>query len=571
MWVPVHVVVSLIMASKLLVGSFAANNDASGPYAVPRGLERSACLLPRQRVVIREATNATVSVRNRNAWGGLFGMTFNGGKTTNFNEARTMAESMLMENHRQGILCLDDDPLLGEDAAGPKTKKLKNLKANRAATAVVAGNAAAATAATASAAVAPASTVQWQLQMAMQMQRQMQMQMMSMQMPMPMAMQMPMPMAMAPMMFPQNTPLAYGEVPAAAGDTSSSEDDDVSSEDDDVASEPEQVAASPALRKLASTRASSSVGESREDVNRLVGKKGAVLVGKKEAAPKQKQGQASVAIKLEPKRGRRQSQPEKVSMQSEPKKVNIAKHVNVKRESSSDEVEEVPIPFCTPPTMHSISSSDEEGNLWNGPTPRACRPSPLAFLSPRPLKKEDMGGLPQLTFLTCGLGPLAYKYMGEFTDEKVQGMAARIKTRYGLEQQIDLVLDSRCIRRNLSHAWHLIRHCGEHYDILKTTQSHDAFGEIVRHVKALALIARQHKCDQLTVVLVCKSGTHRGPACGRLLHEGFHRNGYKCTLRHLAEDTWATRKKCWWCDSCKLTNAWKEDLYDSVATVIRDM
>ena len=55
--------------------------------------------------------------------------------------------------------------------------------------------------------------------------------------------------------------------------------------------------------------------------------------------------------------------------------------------------------------------------------------------------------------------------MGEFTDERVQGMAARITTRYGLEQQIDMVLDSRCIRRNLSHAWHLIRHVGEHYDM----------------------------------------------------------------------------------------------------------
>ena len=78
--------------------------------------------------------------------GGLFGITFNGGKATDFDEARKMAESMLMENHRQGILCVDDDPLLDEEAPGPKTNKLKKLKANRAVKASGGGNEAATTA-----------------------------------------------------------------------------------------------------------------------------------------------------------------------------------------------------------------------------------------------------------------------------------------------------------------------------------------------------------------------------------------------------------------------------------------
>ena len=52
-----------------------------------------------------------------------------------------------------------------------------------------------------------------------------------------------------------------------------------------------------------------------------------------------------------------------MTIQSEPKKMNIAKYADVQSESSN-EVEEVPIPFGTPPPMHSISSSDEDGSLW---------------------------------------------------------------------------------------------------------------------------------------------------------------------------------------------------------------
>ena len=103
-----------IMACRLLVGSFAANNDANGPYAVAPGLEYSACLLPRQRVEIREKTHATVSVRNRVSWGGKFGIIVNGHKGADFEEARNIAESMLMDNHRKGILCVSDDPFFDE-------------------------------------------------------------------------------------------------------------------------------------------------------------------------------------------------------------------------------------------------------------------------------------------------------------------------------------------------------------------------------------------------------------------------------------------------------------------------
>ena len=74
-------------------------------------------------------------------------------------------------------------------------------------------------------------------------------------------------------------------------------------------------------------------------------------------------------------------------------------------------------------------------------------------------------------------------------------------------------------------------------------------------------------CD-LGLGYVCASGTHRAVGLNRLVTECLRRDGYIVSeASHLSRGIWTSRNRCYWCNSCKVDNPDKPDVFEQAYSI----
>ena len=169
---------------------------------------------------------------------------------------------------------------------------------------------------------------------------------------------------------------------------------------------------------------------------------------------------------------------------------------------------------------------------------------------------------------TVGWEAIGSKIQKRFDDlmwSEDQGVSKRLSFMSSLPAP-DIWLDCRAFhdpqQRNYGLAWHI----GEHLEILRRASKHRELPNILVELKrAVAEKERASaKTKVLSLMFVCKSGTHRAVALARIVSEilKLERHNVKKPV-HWSSGSWNNNGKCFACANCDLDNPAKPALFDA--------